>query len=190
MEENIKNKLLIIGAGGLGRVVSDHAIKKYECSFVDDGYESGTEICGVKVVGHITDLTALFAEHKLLIVAIGNNILRERIYHEAEAIGYRFPNIIASNVYISPYAKLGYGCVLLNNVCIQNGSTVRNGVILNPGVEIHHDSTVEDFALIYTNSVVRTNAKVGKRVKIGSNVSVGNNIEIEADSVIDNGMSL
>lgn len=187
---NMSKKLLIIGAGGFGRVVSDHAVKEYECSFVDDGYETGTEICGIKVVGHIEDLTELFAEYKLLVVAIGNNSLRERLYRETEIIGYQFPDIIASNVYISPYAKLGYGCVLLNNVCIQNGSTVGNGVILNPGVEIHHDSTVGDFALIYTNSVIRTNAKVGKRVKIGSNVSVGNDVEIEADSIIDNGMSL
>ena len=186
----MNKKLLIVGSGGFGRVVSDHAVKKYECSFVDDGYEVGTEICGVKVVGHISDLAALFAEYKLLIVAIGNNSLRERIYKEAEIIGYQFPNIIASNVYISPYARIGFGCVFLNNVCIQNGSTVGNGVILNSGVEIHHDSTVEDFALIYTNSVIRTNAKVGKRAKIGSNVSVGNNIKIEVDSIIDNGMSL
>ena len=190
MVSSMSEKLLIVGSGGFGRVVSEHALKAYECSFVDDGYEAGTEICGVKVVGHIADLASLFSEYKLLAVAIGNNSFRERIYHEAKKIGFQLPNIIANNVYISPYAKLGYGCVLLNNVCLQNGSTVGNGVILNPGVEIHHDSIVEDFVLIYTNSVIRTNAKVGKRVKIGSNVSVGNNIVIEADSIIDNGMSL
>lgn len=190
MVPNMNEKLLIVGAGGFGRVVSDHAVKEYECSFVDDGYEVGTEICGVKVFGHIADLASLFAEYKLLAVAIGNNSLRERIYHEAEMIGFQFPNIIAENVYISPFSTVGQGCIFLNNVCVQNGSKVGNGVILNPGVEIHHDSMVEDFSLIYTNSVIRTNAKVGKRVKIGSNVSVGNDIVIESDSVIENCMSL
>ena len=171
-------------------MVSEHAVKKYNCAFVDDGYEIGTLICNVKVVGHIVNLAELFSEYNMLVVAIGNNILREKIYNQANEIGYKFPNIIAENVYISPFAKVGQGCIFLNNVCIQNSSEVGNGVILNPGVEIHHGSTVEDYALIYTNSVVRTFAKIGKRVQIGSNVSIGNGIVIKDDSVIDNGQSL
>ena len=106
----------------------------------------------------------LYKEYKLLVVTIGDNVLRQRIYQDAAQIGYTFPNLIHSSAYVSPYAQIGWGCVLLNNALIQNGSTVGNGVLLNPGVEIHHDSFVDDFALIYTNSVIRTLAKVGKTV--------------------------
>ena len=183
-------RLLIVGAGGFGRVVSEHAVKKYECAFADDGYEIGTEICGIKVVGHIADLAVLFAKYKLLIVAIGNNSLRERIYREMEIIGFQFPNIVSENVYISPFAMVGQGCIFLNNVCVQNGSTVGNGVILNPGVEIHHGAKVEDYALIYTNSVIRTYATVGKRAKIGSNVTITNDVEIKAGAVVRDGAAL
>ena len=186
----IKEKLLIVGSGGFGRVVSEHAVKKYDCSFADDGYEVGTEICGIKVVGHISDLYKLFEGFKLLTVAIGDNALREKIYNEAGKIGYEFPKIIAENVYISPFAAVGYGCIFLNNVCIQNGSQVGDGVILNPGVEIHHGAAVEDYALIYTNSVIRTYAKVGKRAKVGSNVTIANRIEVEAGAVVDDGATL
>lgn len=91
---------------------------------------------------------------------------------------YAFPNLIHSSAYVSPYAKMGWGCVLLNNSVVQNGSTVGNGVLLNPGVEVHHDCSVDDFALIYTNSVVRTYAKVGKRVRIGSNCTICNNATV------------
>ena len=186
----IKEKLLIVGSGGFGRVVSEHAVKKYECAFADDGYEIGTEICGIKVVGHIADLSKLFADFKLLTTAIGDNALREKIYNEAEKIGYKFPNIIAENVYISQVATIGQGCIFLNNVCVQNGSQVGNGVILNPGVEIHHGATVEDYTLIYTNSVIRTCAKVGKRAKIGSNVTLSNNAIVQNDEVIDDGLTV
>lgn len=186
----IKEKLLIVGSGGFGRVVSEHAVKKYDCAFADDGYEVGTEVCGVKVVGHIADLSKLFAGYKLLTVAIGDNALREKIYNAAGKIGYKFPNIIAENVYISPFSTVGQGCIFLNNVCIQNGSTVCNGVILNPGVEIHHGAAVEDYALIYTNSVIRTYAKVGKRAKVGSNVTIANGVEIEAGAVVRDGVTL
>lgn len=186
----IKEKLLIVGSGGFGRVVLEHAVKKYECAFADDGYEVGTEICRVKVVGHIADLPHLFSDFKLITVAIGDNALREKIYNTAGKIGYTFPNIIAENVYISPFAMVGQGCIFLNNVCVQNGSTVGNGVILNPGVEIHHGAKVEDYALIYTNSVIRTYAKVGKRVKIGSNVTLSNNAIVIDDETIDDGWTV
>ena len=186
----IKEKLLIVGSGGFGHVVSEHAAKKYECAFADDGYKIGTEICGIKVVGHIADLSHLFTDFKLLIIAIGDNTLRERIYNDAGKIGYKFPNIIAENVYISPFATIGQGCIFLNNVCVQNGSKIGDGVILNPGVEIHHGAMVDDCALIYTNSVVRTYAKVGKRAKIGSNVTLSNNAIVQNDEVIDDGLTV
>lgn len=174
----MKEKLLLVGAGGFGRVVSEHARQTYDCAFVDDGVEIGTVICGIPVVGHTKALQELFAEYKNLVIVIGNNAVRERIYDTAARIGYRFPNLIVQNAYISPYAKLGWGCVILNNAVVQNGATVGNGVLLNPGVEIHHDSSVGSYDLIYTNSVVRTYAKVGKCVRIGSNVTICNNATV------------
>lgn len=107
-----KERLLLIGAGGFGRVASELAIQKYDCAFVDDGVEVGTEICGVKVIGRVSDLPKLFDTYKLLVVTIGNNAVRERIYDTAEKIGYAFPNLIHSSAYVSPYAKMGWGCVL------------------------------------------------------------------------------
>lgn len=182
----MRTKIILVGAGGFGRVVSETAVLNYDCVFVDDGVEPGTEICGVKVVGNTSDLPALFGEFKKLIVTIGNNVIRERIYKVAAEIGYEFPNLIHSSAYVSPYAKIGCGCVFLNNVTVQNGSTVGNGVLLNPGVEVHHDCSVADFDLIYTNSVVRTYARVGKRVRIGSNVTISNDAVVTDDADIPN----
>ena len=151
------------------------ARQSFDCAFVDDGVEVGTIICDIPVIGQTADLHNLFAEYKNLVIVIGNNSVRERIYNMAKRIGYIFPNLISSSAYISPYAKLGWGCVILNNAVIQNGSCVGNGVLLNPGVEVHHDCLIGDYDLIYTNSVVRTNANVGKCVRIGSNVTICNN---------------
>ena len=170
-----KEKLLLVGAGGFGRVVSELARQSFECAFIDDGVEIGTIICDVPVIGHTEDLQELFVGYKNLVVAIGNNVVRKRIYDIAKSIGYSFPNLISSSAYISPYAKIGWGCVILNNAVVQNGSSVGNGVLLNPGVEIHHDCSVGDYNLIYTNSVVRTYANIGKCVRIGSNVTICNN---------------
>lgn len=181
----MKDKLLIVGAGGFGRVTLEHAIKEYDCSFADDGKSIGEEINGVKVVGRVKDLPVLFDEYKKVVLSIGNNKIREKLYKQAKEIGYEFPNIVVESAYISPFATLGEGCVILNNVVIQNGSKVGDATILNPGVEIHHDSTVGSFCCIYTNSVVRTYARICDGVKLGSNVTIRNETIVDKD--IDDG---
>jgi len=170
----MKEKLLIVGAGGFGRMVAEQAMLQYDCAFVDDGQPVGTEVCGIPVVGGIAGLPELRKSYGLLVVGIGNNNFRVQVYEKAAAMGYTFPNIIAPSAYVSPYAKLGNGCVILQNACVQNGAVVGNGVLLNAGAEVHCDAVVEDYALIYANSVVRTGAKVGKYARIGSNVTVCN----------------
>ena len=186
----MKDKLLMVGAGGFGRVVLEHAQKQYDCAFVDDGYAIGTVINGAEVVGRISDITRLFGKYRKLIVVIGNNALREKVYKEAAAIGYSFPNIIVGSAYVSPFAFIGTGCIFLNNVVVQNNAKVGNGVILNPGVEIHHDSVVEDYVLVYTNSVIRTFAHIGKRAHIGSTLTIGNKVVVPDDAVVENGKSV
>ena len=185
----MKENLLLVGAGGFGRVVLEHAQQVFDCALVDDGYVPGTVINGAEVVGKVGDIARLFGEYQKLVVGIGNNALREKIYKEAAAIGYGFPNIIVNSAYISPYATIGSGCIILNNAVVQSGAKVGNGVILNAGVEVHLDS-VEDYVLIYANSVVRTHAHVGRRAHIGSTLTIGNNVTVPEDGVVENGCSL
>ena len=117
-----KEKLLLVGAGGFGRMVAEQAMLQYDCAFVDDGQPVGTEICGIPVVGGLPNLQELRKDYGLLWVCIGSNQFRAQVYEKAKALGYAFPNIIASSAYISPYTKLGCGCVVLQNACIR---TVR-----------------------------------------------------------------
>ena len=142
-----KEKLLLVGAGGFGRMVAEQAMLQYDCAFVDDGQPIGAEICGIPVIGGIASLSELRKSYDLL---------------------------IAPSAYVSPYAQLGNGCVILQNASVQNGAVVGNGVLLNAGAEVHCDAVVEDYVLIYANSVIRTGAKVGRYARIGSNVTVCN----------------
>ena len=178
-------RLLLVGSGGFGRVVLEHASSHYECAFLDDG--DASMVNGVPVIGKTNDIGKFFPEYKLLLVTIGNNALRERLYKEAKAIGYSFPNIIHSSAYISPHAAIGAGCVILNNAVIQNNAKIGNGCILNPGVEAHHDSTIGNYCLIYTNSEVRSLSHVGDRVWIGSTATVSTGMTVPDDTIIQDG---
>ena len=178
-------KLLLVGAGGFGRVVLEHASQQYDCAFLDDG--GATIVDGIPVIGKTAEIASFYPEYKLLLVTIGNNKLREKLYNQAAAIGYSFPNIIHPSAYISPHAHIGSGCVILNNVVVQNNARCGDGCILNPGVELHHDSIVGSYCLIYTNSVVRSLTHVGDRIWIGSTATVSTSAVVPDDTTIGDG---
>ena len=178
-------KLLLVGAGGFGRVVLEHISKDYDCIFLDDGDQEVVD--GVPVIGKIERIKDLFPEYKYLLVTIGNNKLRERVNNEAAEIGYSFPNLILPSAYVSPHATIGTGVILLNNVVVQNGAKLGNGTILNAGVEAHQDAVIGNNVLIYTNSVVRSNTVVGDRAWIGSTVTISTGAKVPEDAVIKDG---
>lgn len=178
-------KLLLVGAGGFGRVVLEHATAIYDCAFLDDG--DATIVDGVPVIGKTAEMASFYPEYKRLLVTIGNNKLRERLYKEAATIGFTFPNIIHPSAYFSPHAHIGSGCVILNNAVVQNNAKCGDGCILNPGVELHHDSTIGSYCLVYTNSVVRSLTHVGDRVWIGSTATVSTSAIVPDDAIIGDG---
>lgn len=181
----MKEKLLLVGAGGFGRVVLEHASLLYDCAFLDDG--NSAVVDDVPVIGNTADLEKLYGEYKLLLVTIGNNKLREKLYQRAKYVGYTFPNIIVASAYVSPRAILGTGIIILNNAVVQNNSRIGNGCILNPGVEAHHDSTIGNYCLIYTNSVIRSLTHLGDRVWIGSTATISTGAAIPNDSIVPDG---
>lgn len=178
-------KLLLVGAGGFGRVVLEHASSLYNCAFLDDGETMVVD--DVPVIGSTFDIEKLYPQYRLLLVTIGNNKLRKSLYERAASVGYFFPNIIHPTAYVSPHAHIGSGCVILNNAVVQNNATCGDGCILNPGVELHHDSCIGSYCLIYTNSVVRSLTHVGDRVWIGSTATVSTGAVVADDAIIADG---
>lgn len=90
----------------------EHISNDYDCVFLDDGDQKVVD--GVMVIGKIERIKALFPEYKYLLVTIGDNKLRERVYKEAAEIGYSFPNLILPSAYVSPNAMIGNGVIIMS----------------------------------------------------------------------------
>lgn len=181
----MKEKLLLVGAGGFGRVVLENVSQFYECAFLDDGDTQVVD--GISVIGKTFEIPRFFPDYRLLLVTIGNNKVREKLYKVAEKTGFKFPNIIHPSAYVSQHAFLGSGVIILNNVVVQNNAKVGDGTILSPGVEAHHDSNIGDYCLIYTNSVIRSLTHIGNRVRIGSTATVSTSAIVPDDEIIEDG---
>lgn len=184
----MKEKLLLIGAGEFGRVVLEHVRAQYDCAFLDDNLKNSVD--GIPVIGTTGRIERLYGDYKKLVVTIGNNSLRERLYNRAETAGFEFPNVIVPSAYISPHAKLGKGIVVLNNAVIQNNASIGDGTIINPGVEVRQDSTIGKYCLVYSNSVIRSLSYVGDRAWIGSTVTVSTGVTVGEDAIVEDGSTV
>lgn len=143
----MKKNLLIVGAGGHGKVVLDIA-KSMECyneiAFLDDKNEIGKEILDCQIIGTTKDLALFKDKFKDIAIAIGNNDVRVSIGHEAIKMGYNLPIISHKSSIISSYSSIGKGTVIMPNVVINTGSKVGELVILNTGSIIEHDCIIDD----------------------------------------------
>lgn len=184
----MKDKLLIIGASGHGKVVADIAIKmnKWQSiSFLDDN-ESIKECMGLKVIGRTSDAYK-YKDKANLFVAIGNNATRENIQDKLENEGLSVVSLIHPNAIIGTDVEIGNGTVIMAGVVINSSSRVGKGCIINTSCSIDHDNVIKDYVHISPGANLAGTVKVGKRSWIGIGSVVSNNTNICNDCKIGAG---
>ena len=178
--------LLVLGAGGHGRVVADAALRQggwHEVSATDrDGACcSGELLPGVR----LGVLEVMLPQASAVHIAIGNAQSRET---EARAIGMeRLAAVVHPDATLSPHAQLGAGCFLAARAVVAPRANLGACVIVNHGAVVDHDVQVGDFCHIAPNAALGGDVRLGKRVLVGSGASVLPGVSICDDAVIGAG---
>jgi sugar O-acyltransferase (sialic acid O-acetyltransferase NeuD family) len=180
------NKLLVIGAGGHGKVVADTAREMALwdlISFVDSRYPEQKKCSAWQVTA--ADLPALSDDYigADFIVAIGNNELRLKLYSEAIAKGFTPVNVIHPFSYISPDVSLGKGIVIFAGSVINIDSSIGDASIINTGATIDHDCFLSAGVHISPGVNLAGGVSVGQCSWVGIGASVKQLVEI-GDNVI------
>ena len=121
--------------------------------------------------------------------------LRTKLYNKVIKAGGKLATIIASTAYVSKYATISEGTVIMHHAFVNAGAKVGKNVIINSFACIEHDSTIGDHCHISTGAIVNGGCVVGENVFIGSqsvlanNAVVGNNIIISAGSFVKNSIT-
>lgn len=177
--ETMKNKLLIIGASGHGKVVADIALrmKKWQnIAFLDDN-EVLKEVMGLEVIGRSSDTYRYIYDYDIF-VALGNNSTREKIQESLETEGASIPTLIHPNAVLGERVDLGNGSVVMAGVVINCYSKIGKGCIINTGVTVDHDNVIEDYVHISPGAHLSGTVKVGKGTWLGVGSVVSNNVNI------------
>jgi len=186
------SKLLILGAGGHGKVVADIAsmIKKWDSiSFLDDR-EDLKEVIGFPVIGKLKDYILYKNEFKYAFVAIGNNALRLDWLERLDREGFIIPVIIHPQSTISRFSKIEAGTVLMAGTVVNACVAIGRGCILNTCCSIDHDCIVDNGAHISPGSHIGGTVTIGSCVNIGIGSNISNNITIGSSSIIAAGAAV
>lgn len=175
----MKDKLIIIGASGHGKVVADIAIKMnrwQRISFLDDD-ESIKISMGLEVIGKTTD-AFLYKEESNFFVAMGSNIIREKIQEKLLDEGLSVVKLIHPSAVIGKDVEIGIGSVVMAGVVINSSTRIGKGCIINTSSSLDHDNVIAEY--VHISPGVRTAGRVGigKGSWIGIGSVVSNNINI------------
>ncbi len=184
----MKDKLIIIGASGHGKVVADVAIKMNKwknIAFLDDN-ESIKSSMGINVIGKTTDVFRYKKEADIF-VAIGSNFIREKIQEKLLEQGLSVVSLIHPSAVIGTDVEIGIGSVVMAGVVINSSSRIGKGCIINTSVSLDHDNVIEDYVHISPNASLAGTVKVGKGSWLGIGSVVSNNVNICSGSNVGAG---
>ena len=187
-------KIIVIGAGGHAKVVIE--ILKQNENFkiigcTDPNLKKGELINDIPILGDDRILSNLISKGiDGAIVALGDNMLRCKLYNYIKIFKFELINAISSFTNISTSVELGKGIVIMPGVIVNTSSIVDDNVILNTGSTVDHDCHVYSHAHICPGSHVGGNVTIGEGAFIGigcniaPGVSVGNWAVIGAGSTV------
>lgn len=184
----MKNKLIIIGASGHGKVVADIALnmKKWQSISFLDNNESIKSSMGLEVIDTSDNIFKYLDDYEIF-VGIGNNATRERIQGGIKALGASIPTLIHPNAVFGEQVEVGYGTVVMAGVVINCCTSIGEGCIINTGATIDHDSLIEDYVHISPGVNLAGTVKVGQGSWLGIGSVVSNNINITSKCKIGAG---
>lgn len=171
----MSNKLVIIGAGGHGKVVADIAAKSgYEIvGFLDENPTIGT-CCGYPILGGVEQIVR-YRDECCFVIAIGSNEARCAI---AAQYDVEWTTLIHPAAVVGAGVTIGVGTVVMATAVISPAATVGAHCIINTGAVVEHDSCVGNFVHIAPKVALGGTVCVGDGSQIGIGACVKNNITI------------
>ena len=166
-------KIVVLGANGHGQVVADILFQMWTkgremelVGFLDDDPKLiGTRILGLPVLGKLSDLAS--TPHDCVILGIGDNAARARVYAELTQARKRFATAIHPSAILAPDVVVGPGAVLAAGAIANPGARIGENAILNTGASIDHH------CVLGPHSHVAPGVHLAGRVNVGEGAFVG-----------------
>ncbi len=191
-----RGRLLIVGAGGLGREAATwaEAMPEFSRSWdavagfldTDPGALSQTA-CPWPLLGSEDDFT--FREDDRVLVALGDPQAKASVVARL-ASRVRFATVVHPSAVVGPGSRVGEGSLLCPGVVVTADVVVGKHVLLNVAATVGHDARVGDFCTLAPHTHLAGRATLGEGVFLGSHAAVlpgakvGSGARVGAGSVV------
>ena len=185
--------LLIIGAGGHGKVIADiaSALGKWDqIAFVDDKYPDLKQVLDWPVIGGMEDFRMHRQEYPDVFVAVGDNAVRQKITIWSEEAGFHLPSLIHPRAAVSRLAVIGAGTIINSQSAVNANAKIGKGCIVNTGATVGHDCVLGDFvhvapgASLAGETVIGEACWIGMRSAVIEQLTVGKGVVVGAGAVV------
>jgi sugar O-acyltransferase (sialic acid O-acetyltransferase NeuD family) len=189
-----RQKLLVFGAGGHGKVVADvgrSAGWVLEGFIDDDPDRQRSGVWGLPVLSWDRALAGPARAPGLVIaLGVGDNGARQRCCERILGAGLSIGTLVHPSAVVASTARLGRGTVAMALAAVNPDAAIGDGVILNTGSVVEHDCQVGRFAHLSPNSALGGAARIGDCTHLGlgavvlPGVVVGADVRVGAGAVV------
>lgn len=189
------NKLVIVGAGGLGREVAE-AVRAVNAvtptwdlvGFVDDSSAAPPEVDGVPLLGPIDAVSAMPDTSVVLCTVRSDHYWsRKEIAARLDLPRERYATIVHPAAVIPPGSRVGVGSVILAGVISTTSADLGDHVVVMPGTILTHDDRVESHVTFAAGVRVAGGVVIGEGAYLGAGALVRERLRIGAWSLVGMG---
>lgn len=189
-------RLIIIGAGGMGREVLQCAkqINEFEkrwdiAGFLDPDRDAlRGKKCEYTVIGNDYDYEIQVEDE--FVCAAGDGVLRAKLIERLKSRGAKFTTLVHPSALIADTAEIGEGTIIFANAIVSDNVKIGTGCFINYQSLIGHDVIMEDYCTIFSNCVIcgacrlKTNVTMGTASNIIPGITASENAYICAGSTV------
>lgn len=192
----MRQKIILIGGGGHCKSCIDviEAEGKYTIAGIIDREENlHKKVLSYEIIGTDQELPHIIKEYKNFLITIGqvkNAERRIEIYNILMRNNANVPSIISPFAYVSKYARIGRGTIVLHHAVINTNAIIGENCIINTGAIIEHDCFIGNHCHISTGSLINGECTIKNNTFIGSNsvllngTTIGESIVLGAGSTV------
>jgi hypothetical protein len=171
----MKEPLIIVGAGGLGKEIAclvDGLTDFYVKGFYDDGIAQGELVLGkYEVIGNIQSLLEIQTDVSV-VIAFGNPKTRKKCWNALQKNeNIHFPNLIHPSALImnAERIQLGKGVIVFPLAVLTTDLYIGNNVVIHTGASVHHDVSVGNHSVIMPGARLVMSEQFGEATFVESN---------------------
>ena len=186
-------KLLVIGAGGHGKVLAEAATDTKmwdDIAFLDDRYPDCVSVLNWKVIGRVDDAHKFLKTFSSLVVGIGNNRGRVEFLKKFKQVGFKLPVIVHPCAFVSSSVVLEEGVVVFAQAAINSQAIIGLGGIINTGATVDHDCILEQGVQVCPGANIAGGVQVGQNSWIGIGACIKEQVVIGREVMIGAGAAV